>query len=234
MKKIAFFVEGRTECNFIIKLIEEAYDRKEISITANKAKGGNKAEITFTTIFADSIKTDTKFHVLIVNCTGESNLRTYIDDRREDLTKSGFFKIIGIRDLYPNFQRNELHTLMQGLKYKLPQKPIETEFIINIMELETNFLSEHNHFSVINPNLTTALISDHLGFNPETDDMQVRPAPSLDLHNCYSLVNESYSKEDAVVDRTISSLDYSNIYYNLRTRIQPLDRLIQNLDDFFH
>lgn len=234
MKKIAFFVEGHTESSFLIKLIEEAYDRKEIAITSKKGKGGSNIEINFTTIFADSISSDTKYHILIINCTGESNLRTYIDDRREDLVKDGFTKIIGLRDLYPNFERKDLHNLTQGLNFRLPQKPIETEFIISVMEVETCFLAEHNHYVKIHKDLNPILIHANLGFNPESDDMQLRDAPSIDLQNCYRLVNEDYSKDGAIVQRTIDSLDYSNIYYKLKDNIPHLERLIVNLDDFFH
>lgn len=234
MKKIAFFVEGRTESCFIIKLIEEAYDKKEIAITSKRGKGGSNIEISFTTIFANSTTTETKYHVLIVNCTGESNLRTYIDDRREDLIKGGFTKIIGMRDVYPNYSRNDLHKLTKGLNFKLPQKPIETEFIISVMEIETCFLAEQNHYPKIHPDLNATLISNSLGFNPVSDDMQLREIPSSDLNNIYNLKGISYTKDDVIVDRTINSLDYSNIYYNLKGNIKHLESLINNLDNFFH
>jgi hypothetical protein len=234
MKKIAFFVEGRTESNFIIKLIEEAYDKKEIAITSKRGKGGANVEVSFTVISADSITDDTKFHVLIINCTGESNLRTYINDRREDLIKDGFTKIIGIRDVYPNFERKDIPLLERGLYCRMPQKPIETEFIISVMEMETCFLSEQNHFSKIHNGLTADLIHSSLGFHPVNDDMQLRDAPSVDLHSCYNIVGESYTKDAACIDRTIANLDYNNIYYNLKGKVQHLNRLITNLDDFFH
>lgn len=233
MKKIAFFVEGRTESCFIIKLIEEAYDKKKIAITSKRGKGGSNIEINFTTIFADSISDDTKFHVLIVNCTGESNLRTYINDRREDLIKDGFSKIIGMRDVYPNFGRKDIHNLTQGLNFRLSQKPIETEFIISVMEIETCFLAEHFHFAKIHPSLNADLIYQSLGFNPFNEDMQLRDVPSFDLNSCYNIVGANYSKEDAVVDRTINNLDYGNLYFNLKGNIKHLEMLISNLDEFF-
>ncbi len=150
------------------------------------------------------------------------------------MIKSGFCKIIGIRDVFPNFERKDIYKLEMGLRYRLPQTPIETEFIISVMEIETCFLAEHNHFEKIDPALNVTLISKTLGFNPLSDDMQLRDSPSDDLDKCYALVQKNYTKDDIVVDRTINSLDYSHIYYNLKGNITHLGKLIHNLDEFFH
>lgn len=234
MNKIAFFVEGATETYFLIELIENTYNKKNISITAKKGKGGSaKMALSFTEISADSITDETKFFVLIINCAGETNIRSYINDQRESLIKAGYSKIIGWRDVYPNVERKDIHKLWYGLGLNLSQKDIQTQFILSVMEIESCFLSEVNHLKKIDPALNPKLISDSLGFNPEIDDMQLRDSPGNDLHNCYSLVGQQYTKDPLILERTIKSIDYVNIYFELRNKIKYIDEIISNLDVFF-
>jgi hypothetical protein len=116
----------------------------------------------------------------------------------------------------------------------MPQAPIPTDFIINVMEIETCFLAEVNHFEKISPNLTTELITLRLGFDPVNEDMQERERPAEDLDNSYQLVGCRYNKKIQNIKRTINALDYSNIYYRLREKIPSLEKLIVILDGFFH
>lgn len=230
MKKIAFFVEGFTEQLFLTKLFEEVCAKGSLAITSIKGKGGGKIAISFTAISAKAVTADTEYYVLIVDCSGENNLRSYINDRREGLIREGYEKIIGIRDVYPNFNRNEIAKLLQGLNYKLPQLPIRTEFILGVMEIEAWFLSEHTHFPRIHPNLNSVLISTSLNFNPETDDMELRDSPAQDLNAAYNLVGSDYNKEISTIERTINSIDYAQVFFNPKTN--SVKALITELNSF--
>jgi hypothetical protein len=230
MRRIAFFVEGLTEQLFLIKFIEEVYGKTRIAITSMKGSGGNRSDISFTTITADSITTETEYYILIVDCGGDSNLRSYIMDQRNSLAKNEYSKIIGIRDVYPT-PRSDAHRLKYGLYYELPQNPISIDFVLSVMEIEAWFLSEHTHFRRIDNKLSPSLINQSLSFHPENEDMELREKPAEDLHNTYQLVGKAYNKDRARVERTVNAIDYSELYFN--TKPQSLIQLKTELENFF-
>lgn len=232
MKRIAFFVEGLTEQLFLQKLIKEVFTENKIAIESIKIQGGSKVKISFTTISAAAITDDTKYYILIYDCGGEKNIKSYINEQRDNLIKSNYSKIIGIRDVYPDFQRNEIHKLKSGLNYQLAQIPIRTEFILAIMEIEAWFLSESSHFSNIDPALTIELIKEKLHFDPSVDNMENRESPASDLHCCYQLVGKEYLKKEASLSKTIEALDYAELYFNLPAKVSSLHQLVAELDDF--
>lgn len=233
MKRIAFFVEGLTEQLFLQKLIKEVFSENKIAIESTKIQGGSsKVKISFTTISASAITDNTQYYILIYDCGGENNVRSYINEQRENLIKSNYSKIIGIRDVYPDFQRSDITRLKKGLSYELPQIPIKTEFILAVMEIEAWFLSESTHFSKIDSHLTLDLIKEKLNFNPSTDNMENRESPALDLHCCYKLVGKGYSKKESSLTRTLEALDYAELYFNLPSKIPSLQQLITELDNF--
>jgi hypothetical protein len=232
MKRIAFFVEGLTEQLFLQKLIQEVFTENQIAIESTKIQGGSKVRISFTTISASAITDQTKYYILIYDCGGEKNIRSYINEQRESLIKNNYSKIIGIRDVYPDFLRTDIHKLIKGLNYGLSQTTIRTEFILAIMEIEAWFLAESTHFSKIDPALTVELIKTKLSFDPSVDDMESRNAPANDLHNCYQLVKKKYVKEEAYIKRTIDALDYAELYFNLPDKVTSLKQLVVELDNF--
>jgi len=233
MKKMAFFVEGFTEMAFLCKYISEVYDKSKISITSMKVKGGSSVPISFGIIKAKSVAiNNTNYHILIYNCGGETTLRTYIINQRKTLIKEGFSRIIGIRDVFPNNKREDIHTLMKGLKYKLPQTEITIDFILSIMEIEAYFLCEHTHYSKINPSLNSTLIKANLSFDPEIDNMESLNNPAKDLHDCYQLVGESYTKDNNLIERTIDTLNFAELYFNHSNTYSTLGRLKAELDTF--
>ncbi len=231
MKRIAFFVEGLTEQLFLIKFIEEAYGKTRIAITSTKGMGGNKHSISFTTIQATSITSKTEYYILINDCGGDGNLKSYIIDQRNNLLNKHYSKIIGIRDVYPSFSRADINKLKYGLYYGLPQTDIRTDFILSVMEIEAWFLSEHTHFNRIDGSLNAERINSALSFHPENEDMEQRENPARDLHNSYQIVGKAYGKERIRVERTINSLDFSHLYFNPKP--SSLQILKKELDLFF-
>ena len=232
MKRIAFFVEGLTEQLFLQKLISEVFTENEIAIESTKIQGGSKVKISFTTISAAAITDKTRYYILIYDCGGEKNIRSYIDEQRESLIKNNYSKIIGLRDVYPDFQRNDIHKLNYGLNFRLAQSPIRTEFILAIMEVEAWFLAESSHFEKIDPTLTIENIKSNLHFDPSTDDMSNRNEPASDLNDCYRLVGKEYTKKEASIRRTVNLLDYSELYFNLPSKVPSLKLLVDELNEF--
>lgn len=229
MKRIAFFVEGLTEQLFIEKLLNEIFDQKKIAIEVKKIKGGKRIPIALTTISTPIISQTTNYYILIYDCGGDGNIRSYIMDQRAGLLKAGYSKIIGIRDVYPDFSRSDIHKLQYGLNFKLPQKDLQTKFILSIMEIESWFLADENHYPNINSVLTRDFISQNSGFDPSTYNTQLFNEPANKLNEVYNLVGDSYVKENSVITRTVESLDYANLYFEVHKRISSFKELIDEI-----
>jgi len=233
LKKIAFFVEGLTEQYFIENLLKEVFNQNKLAIQVKKIKGGSKIPITITEISSPTLTDLIEYYVLIFDCGGESTVKSYILDQRESLIKSGYSKIVGILDVFPNFSRTEIHDLRYGLNYKVPQKEVSIKFVISIMEIEAWFLAEEIHFSKINALLTADYIEKNYGFNPSTYNTELRDEPANDLNNIYQLVGECYSKNKISISKTVEALDYSNVYFKIPSRITSLKELITEIDEIF-
>jgi hypothetical protein len=233
LKKIAFFVEGYTEQIFVEKLLIAIFAEKDIAIDVNRMKGGKNIPISITNIKSSKITVDTKYFVLIYNCGGDSNIKSYILERRNDLLNAGYVKIIGLRDIYPDFTRSEIHQLKYGLNYRLPQKDIKIEFIISIMEIESWFLAEHTHYPKIHPELTVASIKDKVGIDFSDFNTELLDTPATMLNDIYQIEGESYDKSAQSITRTINSLNYEDLYFETRKRINCLDELIKSFEEIF-
>lgn len=231
--KIAFFVEGYTEQYFLEKLLSEIFSSKDIAIEIKSISGGSKSPIKYTNIKSAQPNEETKYYVLIYNCGGDSNVKSYILDHRESLIKAGHKKIVGLRDLFPEFQRDEIHKLRMGLNYKVPQKDIKIQFVLSIMEIESWFLAEHSHFESIDQTLTTEHIKATFGLDLKTMNTEEVENAAETLDNIYKSVGKRYLKKTKSIDRTIEVLDYSEIYFETRKRLNSLNELIEAFEEIF-
>ncbi len=233
MKKIAIFVEGQTEQVFVRKLLEEIAGRKNIYIETQMAKIDRNGNRYFTVIRAASASgsVDRKYYVLIRDCGSESNVKTDIRDSLESLSRSGYEKIIGLRDVYP-LACADIPRLEFGLRYEIPTRFIPVSIILAIMEVEAWFLAEVEHFVKIDPTLTASYIKTSLGFDPSIDNVEQRPHPAQDLDDIYHLAGFSYKKKKSSIQRTISALDYNALYLIVRDRVPSLNKFIEQIDSF--
>lgn len=234
MKKYAFFVEGYTERLFLEKLLTEIFGSNNIKIETKKISGGRRIPIAITTLSTSYNSGKKDYYVLIYDCGGDSSIRSYIGDQRASLIKTGYIKIFGIRDVYPDFDRSEINKLLNGLYSKLPQKDLPTKFILSTMEIEAWFLAEENHYATIDSKLTIDYIKNNYCFDPSIYNTELRDEPTNDLIKIYQLVGKSYTKTKSYIDRTINSLDYDNVYLNVRNRVKALNELVTEIDSFFN
>ncbi len=164
-----------------------------------------------------------------------------IKDQYESLKLSNFEKIIGLKDLRSNMNGIPL-TIANLPQVELGTKVIEqfcigitTKITTAVMEIETWFLSETNHYECIDNKLVQQFVTNNistLGFNPYSDDLTTRPTPTEDLKAIYQLVGELYSKNKNSRQRTINCLDYTNIYFSLKNKIIKLNEFITEIDDY--
>ena len=137
-----------------------------------------------------------------------------------------------MRDVYCNFTHAEIPLLRSGLRLRLKTKPVEVKFVLGVMEIETWFIEEHTHLQRLHSSLTPGLIKSRLGFDPSTDDIQLRPHPTEDLDNIYHLAGLKYAKDKNRVQRTVSVLDYERIYIELPSKLPDLKILVDTITKF--
>ncbi|XWN38112.1 MAG: DUF4276 family protein [Balneola sp.] len=233
IKKFAYFVEGYTEQQFIINYIANFFTNKDLAYDIESVQGGSKVAISYTTISSSPTDELTKYYFLIYNCNGDNKIKSYILDRRESLLNSGYEKIIGLRDVYPDVEKADIQKLHNGLNYKMPQADLPTKFILSIMEIEAWFLSEEKHFLNIDKSLTVETIKKEIGFDPLKDNSEDIEKASETLRSIYSICGKSYRKKTTHIDRTINALDIENLYLNSKKRNSSLKELLDEIDKVF-
>lgn len=230
MKKLAIFVEWQTEQIFVEKLLKEIAGRNRIAIEVI-AVNGNQLE-RYTTVIKNAIVTPkTKFYVLVYNSFSDNSVVSDMRDRYSTLTASGYERVIGLRDVYP-IPISQKSKFVAGLRYSLPQGTIPIDIVLAVMEIETWFLAEYNHFIKIDASLTPERIQESFGFNPKTNDMEVRPKPSDDMKQIYNLVGKGYNKSEKQLNRLASNLDYEFLYIQLTNSVPSLKEFVGYLDLF--
>lgn len=224
MHKLAVFVEGYSEMLFVERLILEIAGTHNVIIEQQEIRGGSKVKRRKIVVKAANIATCQEYYVLIVNCGGDHQVKTRIMEEHKNLTQDGYIKIIGMRDVRPDFTYDQVPLLEVGLKKYIKTSLIPVEFILAVMEIESWFLAEFNHFPRIDPSITVSAIKAALGFDPELDDLALRPNPTDDLNAAYMIGGKSYGKNK--VETTIDVIDYPYIYLELQYKIGPVNNFV--------
>jgi hypothetical protein len=233
MKKLAIFVEGLTEQILVRQLLHSVLGRYSIAIQAVKITGGHNVRMSFTVMRAAHVDNRTDYYVLIYDCGGESNVKGYLMAQREKLVANGYSRILGLRDVYPNFSREEVPRLNRGLNHQIPQKEAFTRIYLAIMETEAWFLGEYRHLRKISPRLTPEFIERHLGFNPKKENMEEREQPARDMKAVYQLAGHDYTKKRDRLNAVVSKLDFNYFTHELATKMPSLGAFVEGLEQFF-
>lgn len=233
MRKIAFFVEGAGEMLFVEKLLSEVAEIKDVIITKRKIRGGGKSGKVakfFTEVGAVREATDENFYVLICDCGGDHLVAQRIREEHVSLTASGYERIIGIRDVRPDFSREDVPKLLQRMEDVVAKNLAPVVFILSMMEVEAWFLAEYSHFERIHPELNPEMIEEALGFNPRTFTASERDHPAKDLEQSYLLKGVVYDKTS--VQTTVDKLDFALIYTDLISVVPEFSALAGVVDKF--
>jgi hypothetical protein len=233
MKRLAIFVEGLTEQILVRHLLQALLDRNRVAIQAVKISGGHNVRMSFTVMRAAHVDKQTDYYVLIYDCGGETNVKGYMMARYQNLVSSGYSMILGLRDVFPNFEREEVPRLLKGLNHQLPQKMARTRIYLAIMETEAWFLGEYHHLKKVSGRLTPGFVEKHLGFNPRTENMEERPRPAEDMKAVYRLVGHDYTKKRDRLNAVISKLDFHYFTHDLAAKMPSLGALVEGLESFF-
>lgn len=231
-KKIACFVEGQTEQIFVEKLFQEIAGYKKISIETFKFQGGKDNRIIQS--LKPSIVKDAPFFVLLYNCDCDSQVLSDIRKQHESLTNSGYEKIIGLRDLYPQplEKKQEIEKGIRGFLKPLQKIGVPISVILAVMEVEAWFLVEWNYLAKIDNRLTCDFILQKCGLDLRIIDIEQRVHPSQDLDEIYRLVSRNYDKSEKTSQEIINNLDYELLYLHLVNSVKQLKRFIDEIDSF--
>jgi hypothetical protein len=233
MKRIAIFVEGLTEQILVRRMLESVLKNRDIAIQTVKITGGHNTRISFTVMHAARVNHNTGYYVLIYDCGGETNVKGYLMTQRQSLVDKGYTCILGLRDVYPNFTHEDIPKLKKGLNYQVPQKGALTRIHLAVMETEAWFLGEYTHFRRVSKKLTPGFIEHHLGFNPQTGNMEYRDRPAEDLKRVYRLVDQDYTKKRSRLNHIVDKLDFHFFTGRLAGRMNSLGEFVDALDRFF-
>ncbi len=251
MKKIAFFVEGETEYLFISELLKKMAGTRKINVIAEKLSGGGKKQPTRIAFLSleSTLQPNATYEARIYVSGTDNRVDTDIQDFHQNLQTTHsiteYAMIVGLRDLKgqkPDLSPNTLSDLPKmellakvAIKNCVLKDFIASNIIIAVYEIEAWFLSEYTHFDRIDTILTPSFIASNIGFNPQTEDMSLRPEPAIDLHNIYQLgvPPKFYSKKANQRERTISHLDYTFLYNTVAAKVTKLKKLMGLMDIFF-
>lgn len=233
MKKLAIFVEGLTEQILVRQLLQSVLGQNRIAIQTVKITGGHNVRMSFTVMRAAHVEKPTDYYIMIYDCGGETNVKGYLMTHRKKLVSNGYSMIMGLRDVYPNFQREDVPKLMRGLNYRLPQKGAATHIYLAVMETEAWFLGEYRHLKKVSPKLTPEFIEKHLGFNPRTENMEERDQPAADMKAAYQLVGHDYTKKRDRLNAVVKKLDFRYFTHRLADKMPSLGAFVDGLEKFF-
>lgn len=233
MRKLAIFVEGLTEQILVRQMLQAVLDRNRIAIQTVKITGGHNVRMSFTVMRAAHVDKLTDYFVLVYDCGGETNVKGYLMARRDKLIANGYTMVMGLRDVYPNFTREEVPRLLRGLNYKLPQRKARTHIYLAIMETEAWFLGEYHHLKKVSRKLTPEFIAKHMGFNPRTGNMEDLENPASDMKTVYQLVGHDYTKKRDRLNAVVSKLDFQFFTHELADKMPSLKKFVEGLESFF-
>jgi hypothetical protein len=232
-KKIAIFTEGKTEQILACKLIEYYAGEKPYHLSKKVANGGRKFELIEISLSFEGVSEYQlhDFYFLVLNCANEDKVVSMLRDRIDGLINSGYTQVIGIRDLRPNFDYDELEKLHSGSMKNFDEKTTKPLIVIARMEIEAWFIAENQHFNKIDKSLTTELILSQVDVDISGDSEKIEFPSSL-LNNIYSIVGKQYAKSERDIKLTVDALnlaEYSGSAGDRAPTIKPLIECIQQI-----
>jgi len=244
MKKIAIFAEGPTEAEFLTRLIRGLIVNKKLAITTTSMQGGRDASHPrIQTIIAnDPILPSTEYMVNIYISSTDNRVNSDVIDNIQTLSSSGFSLVLALKDLRGETFSGIPRTLADLPKVEVAENrlfsstPIQVVSVIAVMEIETWFIGETNHYVNICSSLTKPFIQSKaaiVGVDPYTDKLENIIMPAETLDKIYALIGLEYKKSKEDRQRTINALDMTNLYVTLPDRIIKLKQLVLTLDNFF-
>lgn len=224
MKKVAVFVEGHTEADFIERLANEISGKKNVEISVFTKSSGDLISKKMRPV------TSKGTFVLIYNCCNDRNVQKFVSDHCEFLERDGYSMILGVRDAYPDFTQEKIVAFSSRINSFLKKKSSIVSFHVSIMEVEAWFLQEDKHFQLISKKLTPERIKNGVGFDVLNHSAEDIAFPSDLLNKIYQLEGLTYTKAAKTRMRTINALSYENLYLNIRNKLPSFNSFLTEFD----
>jgi len=227
MKKVAIFTEGQTELIFVRELLLRLIDPSKMRLECMELLADRMTPVPYPHICPNP-----ELYFLIVNVRGDEAVISNIREQEKSLVeKSGYEKILGLRDLYCDDYRRlspsginvsvsrqliqSRNSIIQNMTYS---NRIKLHFAI--MEIEAWFLAMYNIFQKIDSSLTNDFIQEKLGIDLKNIDPQVEFfRPSEQVNYILGLCGRQYKKKQSDIENITSKmevLDFDNARENNR------------------
>jgi hypothetical protein len=218
MKRIAIFTEGQTELIFIRHLVGITFGWDKISVrcislTRNKS---TLAGLNYKNPHADVL-------FQIINVGNDERVLSEIKEREERLLKSGFEKILGLRDMYSDAYLKRagkkvvpavINHFIESTKHIIQKMSSPDKIVLHfaIMEVEAWFLAMWKVFERLYAMLTVQYIAKKLRFKLDQIDPQVQFVnPSREVEHIFELVGCKYEKTRGDVEVFCRKIEQSDI-----------------------
>src|SRR5688572_10635651 len=130
MRKIALFVEGQTEMLFLDRLIQALASESGLAVEHAEASGGATRARQIKVMKRLTVQPHHRYYVLIVNCSGDSKVKSDILVRYHSLKRAGYSAIYGLRDVYGQFGYDDVPRLRRELYAGIPNGAVEVELFL--------------------------------------------------------------------------------------------------------
>ncbi len=231
MKKIAFFVEGKTERIFIETLLDNYFSHPYFNVESFELIG-EKAKAITKANYEDGL---VSHYFLIYDVGGDGRVAGAIYERHEKLlTISGFDHVIGLRDLFPNNELDEIDIQHEfRTKFLNPELSRKLSLVIAKMEIEAWFLADYRLFERQNGILNVDFINHNLKISIDSDELEHYHHPSVIIHRIYRLIGKSYRKRKSDSYRVCSFIDFSELCFNQarNSRIPSFSSFLELIND---
>jgi hypothetical protein len=234
-RRIAVFVEGQTEQEFVKRLCTEIAGDNNLAVDERKAFGPRNRRFVCQ-VFLTPSRPRVRYYVLIINSSGDETVLSDLCDEHQSLVDQGYEAILGLRNVAPA-NRAEIPriegAIEKALRLRLAHRTVTVSLLLAVMEIEAWFIAECNHFQRLDQRLTSSLIRTRTGIDPSKCDVESIDRPAKTLDRIYRLVGKSYRKKKLQAMTIVGVLDYTHLYYDVRDRVPRLGELLALLDGFF-
>lgn len=226
MKKLALFVEGQTEQIFVRNLLMELAGRQNIVFHEEQVHGAGLIPLR-----SDPIANE-QYFALLVDCRGDEQVASTILNQLPSIAKANYDLVLGLRDLYPQPRAN-LASLKAALEKEFGSTTApKVQVVVAVMEVEAWFAQEYTHFPRINSSLNMPAIKAVTGCDPSNDNTEDLDHPAKYMNDAYQVAGERYAKSRRHVERTVSAIDYVEMYMEARKKSPSFDSFVSAIDSF--
>lgn len=241
MRKVAIFAEGQTELIFVRDFLLRLIDPSKLSLECMELL----AHKLYPVLYSHSCP-NPEMHFMIINVHGDEGVLSSIREREKSLIeKSGYEKIVGIRDMYSEaYQKLSRGVINDDISNQFIQRHNSTiqkmtyhdriKLYFAIMEIEAWFLAMYNIFQKIDSGLTNDIIQEKLGIDLKNIDPQIAFfRPSEQVNDIFVLCGRKYSKRRGDCELICNRMDVED-FDNAREngRCKNFDAFYQEIREY--